>query len=74
MKLEVARGLFLVSALAVTSLALVVWEQPGPEVLTAAAGTGHCPMPRVAKAADAKPDHDLLLFMFGLSQGLKPQS
>jgi len=75
MKLEMARGLFLISALAVASLALVAWEQPGPKVLSAAQGGGNCPMPRVAKAgADAKPDHDLLLFMFGLSQGLKPQS
>ncbi|WP_191485390.1 hypothetical protein [Pseudomonas sp. FEN] len=74
MKLEVARGLFLVSALAVASLALVVWEQPGPKVLAAAMGSGNCPLPRAARVTDAKPDHDLLLFMFGMSQGLKPQS
>ncbi len=74
MKLEVARGLFLAGALTVASLALVAWEQPGPQVLTAATGTGHCPTPRTAKATDAKPGHDLLLLMFGLSQGLKPQS
>ncbi|MFC3940222.1 hypothetical protein CCU68_15600 [Pseudomonas gingeri NCPPB 3146 = LMG 5327] len=75
MKLEIARGLFLLSALAIASLALVAWEQPGTRILTTANGTGHCPLPRVAKVGgDVKPDHDLLLFMFGLSQGLKPQS
>ncbi|AMB85519.1 hypothetical protein AWM79_09495 [Pseudomonas agarici] len=75
MKLEIARGLFLLSALAIASLALVVWEQPGTQILSKADGTGHCPLPRVAKAGvEVRPDHDLLLFMFGLSQGAKPQS
>jgi hypothetical protein len=38
-------------------------------------GDAHCPLPRVAKASVAsQPDHDLLLFMFGLSQGMRPQS
>lgn len=75
MKLEIARGIFLAGALAVASLALVVWEQPRTQVLSTAQGGGHCPLPRVAKVATAaKPDHDLLLFMFGMSQGLKPQS
>ncbi|QXI27413.1 hypothetical protein [Pseudomonas vanderleydeniana] len=75
MKLELARGLFLVGALAIASLALVVWEQPRPQVLSMAQGGERCPLPRVAKVGvTAKPDHDLLLFMFGLSQGLKPQS
>ncbi|KAF0865079.1 hypothetical protein [Pseudomonas sp. LD120] len=74
MKLEIARGLFLAGALAVASLAVVVWEEPRTQVLSAAQGD-HCPLPRVAKAsAVARPDHDLLLFMFGMTQGLKPQS
>lgn len=75
MKLEIARGLFLVGALAVASLAVAAWEQPRTQVLSAEHGDARCPMPRVAKAAvTAQPDHDLLLFMFGLSQGLRPQS
>ncbi|WP_150784520.1 hypothetical protein [Pseudomonas fluorescens] len=75
MKLEIARGLFLVGALAVASLALAVWEQPRPQVLSSMNGDARCPMPRVAKAAVAtQPDRDLLLLMFGLSQGLRPQS
>ncbi|MDB5979667.1 MAG: Uncharacterized protein JWQ69_682 [Pseudomonas sp.] len=69
MKLEIARGLFLVGALGVASLALTVWEQPGPKILTAQAGEGHCPLPRVARVeSQLKPDHDLLLLMFGLKQ------
>ncbi|MCX4218527.1 MULTISPECIES: hypothetical protein [Pseudomonas] len=75
MKLEIARGLFLVGALAVASLAVAAWEQPRMQVIGASASDPHCPMPRVAKASVAtQPDHDLLLFMFGLSQGMRPQS
>ncbi|HEF4757755.1 TPA: hypothetical protein SAN82_000135 [Pseudomonas putida] len=74
MKLEVARGLFLVGALAVASLAVAAWEQPRTQVLGSGSGE-HCPLPRVAKSSVAtQPDHDLLLFIFGLSQGLRPQS
>jgi hypothetical protein len=75
MKLEVARGLFLIGALAVASLAVAAWEQPRTQVLSSVHADEHCPLPRVAKASVAtQPDHDLLLFMFGLSQGLRPQS
>ena len=75
MKLEVARGLFLAGALAVASLAVAAWEEPRTQVLSSAHGGAHCPLPRGAKASAAtQPDHDLLLFMFGLTQGLKPQS
>jgi hypothetical protein len=75
MKLEIARGLFLVGALAVASLAVAAWEQPRTQVLSAMSEGAHCPLPRIVKAAVAsQPDHDLLLFMFGMSQGLRPQS
>jgi len=75
MKLEIARGFFLIGALAVASLAVAAWEQPRTQVI----GAEHsdCPLPRAkpAVASDAsRPDHDLLLFMFGLSQGMRPQS
>ncbi|QJP97252.1 MULTISPECIES: hypothetical protein [Pseudomonas] len=74
MKLEIARGLFLVGALAVASLAVAAWEQPQMQVIGKSTDA-HCPMPRVAKATVAtQPDHDLLLFMFGLSQRMRPQS
>ncbi|WP_297832967.1 hypothetical protein [Pseudomonas sp.] len=69
MKLEITRGLFLVGALGIASLALTVWEQPGPKILGAEIGAGHCPVPRVAKVEQVvKPSHDLLLFMFGMTQ------
>lgn len=75
MKLEIARGLFLVGALGIAALALAAWEQPRTQVLSAVQGSGQCLLPRVAKAnVTAKPDYDLLLFMFVMSQGMRPQS
>jgi hypothetical protein len=75
MKLDIARGLFLAGALAVVSLAVVAWEQPRTEVLGSVQGDPHCPLPRIAKASIAtNPDQDFFLFMFGLSQGMRPQS
>jgi hypothetical protein len=70
MKLELARGLFLVGALGVASVALAAWEQPRPKILSAEHGEGICHLPRIVKAdAPQRPDHDLLLFMYGLAQG-----
>ncbi|MGW8462725.1 hypothetical protein [Pseudomonas sp. GL-B-19] len=75
MKLEIARGLFLIGALAVASLAVAAWEQPRTQVLSSVSGDAHCPIPRAIKASTAaQPDHDLLLLMFGLVQGMRPQS
>ncbi|WP_460134295.1 hypothetical protein [Pseudomonas sp. S1_E04] len=75
MKLEIARGVFLVGALGVAALALAAWEQPRTQVLSAVQGDGQCLLPRVAKTSAAvKPDHQLLLFMFGMSQAMRPQS
>ena len=75
MKLEIARGLFLLGALGIASLALAAWEQPRTEVLSAAHNGGQCPVPRIAKTTGGtQPDHQLLLFMFGMSQGMRPQS
>lgn len=75
MKLEIARGLFLLGALGVASLALAAWEQPRTEVLSAAHNGGQCPVPRIAKTTGGtQPDHQLLLFMFGMSQGMRPAS
>lgn len=48
------------------------------EVLSSTQAGAHCPLPRVAKvpktSTAARPDQDLLLFMFGLTQGMRPQS
>jgi len=74
MKLEIARGLFLVAALSVASLAVAAWQEPRPQVITLN-DRGYCPLPPQARAAEQlKPDTDLLLFMFGLSQGTRAAS
>ena len=74
MKLELARGLFVLGALAIASVAMAAWEEPGTKVLSAPHGEGHCPLPRVAKTHDpAQPSQDLLLLMFGLAQGTTGQ-
>ncbi|WP_079203063.1 hypothetical protein [Pseudomonas sp. CC6-YY-74] len=72
MKLEVARGVFLIAALGVASLAAAAWHEPGPVMLGNASSSEHCPLPRKASAAmqQLAPDKDLLLFMFSLSQSL----
>jgi hypothetical protein len=74
MKLEIARGLFLVGALGVATVAVAAWEQPRSTVLTSIHGEGNCPLPRVQKAqVSVTPDKDFLLFMLGLSQGVRNQ-
>ncbi|MDR2305652.1 MAG: hypothetical protein LBE53_00390 [Paucimonas sp.] len=74
MKLEIARALFFVGALGVTTAAVAAWEQPRPTVFSKAEQGGLCPLPRMAKPGHlkAEPDHDLLLFLFGMRQGLRP--
>jgi hypothetical protein len=74
MKLEIARGLFLVAALGVTTFAFAAWEEPRMMVLSQAQVPGVASLPRVAKVEQSRvePDHDLLLFLFGMRQGLRP--
>ncbi|MFJ9989099.1 hypothetical protein ACIQSO_00030 [Pseudomonas putida] len=74
MKLEIARALFLVAALGVTSVAVAAWEVPRPTVFSKSDAAGQCATPRVTRPeqAQAQPDHDLLLFLFGMRQGLRP--
>ncbi|MDH0746376.1 hypothetical protein N5D61_08480 [Pseudomonas sp. GD03842] len=75
MKLEIARGMFLVGALGIASIAMAAWETPKPKILSAVHGEGQCALPRVAKAeSPVRPDHDLLLLMFGLAQGTRGQN
>ncbi len=70
MKLEMARGLFFIGALAITSVAMAAWVEPGTRILSAEHGEGHCPLPRVARlTSEVTPSNDLLLLMFGLAQG-----
>ena len=73
MKLEFTRALFLVGALGLASLAVAAWHEPSPSVVSLN-GLGYCPLPPKARLkAQVQPDQDLLLFMFGLSQGLRAQ-
>ena len=75
MKLEIARALFLVAGLAVTTVAVAAWEEPKPTVFSKAELADQCALPRGMKPqqqAEAAPDQDLLLFLFGMRQGLRP--
>ncbi len=76
MKLEIARGLFLVGSLGVASLCAAAWSEPDAKVVARSDLGSHCAMPRGARVAltDVRPDHDLLLFMYGLSQSLVGRS
>ncbi len=75
MKLEIARALFLVAGLAVTTVAVAAWEEPKPTVFSKAELADQCALPREMKPQqqpEAAPDQDLLLFLFGMRQGLRP--
>ena len=75
MKLEIARALFLVAGLAVTTVAVAAWEEPKPTVFSKAELADQCALPREMKPqqqAEAAPDQDLLLYLFGMRQGLRP--
>ncbi|AGZ33739.1 hypothetical protein C4Q28_22180 [Pseudomonas sp. SWI6] len=75
MKLEIARALFLVAGLAVTTVAAAAWEEPKPTVFSKAELSEQCALPREVKQqsqAQTQPDQDLLLLLFGLRQGLRP--
>lgn len=72
MKLDIARGVFLIGALGVASLAAAAWHEPGPVVLHSELSAKQCSMPpKVGRnlASAVRPDQDLLLLVFGLAQG-----
>ena len=71
MKLAIARGLFLVSALGLASFAAAAWQEPSTQVVVAAPGEGQCLRPASGdRGPQVGPDQDLLLFIFGLSQSM----
>ena len=73
MKLEIARGLFLLGAVGVTCVAAAAWHEPRPQVI-GLKDPSYCPLPLQQRQAEAaRPDDDLLLFMFGMSQGARSQ-
>lgn len=76
MKLEIARGLFLIGALGVASLCAAAWSEPDARVVARSEAGNACFVPRVARASavGVRPDQDLLLLMYGLSQSLVGRS
>ena len=73
MRLEIIRGLFVVAALSVASIAAAAWHEPGTQVVSQS-DFGLEPLsPRARTSETVQPDQDLLLFMFSLSQGMGPQ-
>lgn len=71
MKLEIARGVFLVGALGVTAMAAAAWREPSPDILdTRHSSFEYCPQPLTMKSKPVeqlRPNSDLLLFMFGMT-------
>jgi hypothetical protein len=76
MKLEIARGLFLVGSLGVASICAAAWSESDAKVVARSELANHCAVPRIAQVSQAqtRPDHDLLLLMYGLSQSLVGRS
>ncbi|KGK82989.1 hypothetical protein DP64_10310 [Stutzerimonas degradans] len=73
MKLEIARGVFLASALTVASLCGAAWSEPTANVIHSSESRDFCPLPAAAARAQQlalQPDGDLLLLLYGLSQSL----
>lgn len=66
----IARGLFLMGALGVVSLAIAAWHEPGPGIIQGSHGLTHCPIPPNAreKVSSVQPGEELLLLLYGLSQ------
>lgn len=75
MKLEIARGFFLVGALSVTALAAAAWQEPAPRVLDDKhCAEQQCPAVSTRHAGVTPVEADsnnLLLLMFGLSHAMK---
>ncbi|MCQ4253614.1 hypothetical protein [Stutzerimonas stutzeri] len=72
MKLEIARGLFLVGALGVTTLCVAAWNEPNARLVQGGEIRELCALPPNARNRYevVRPDQDLLLFLYGLSQGV----
>ena len=75
MKLEFARGLFLVGALSVTALAAAAWQEPAPQVVDlVSCADQRCPAVSSRHAVDRPVSADsdnLVLLIFGLSHAMK---
>ena len=72
MKLEITRALFLVLSLGTVGAAVAAWQEPGLKVVSSVT---RCSAPVSSPALSAQPSQDdLLLLMFGLSQGMRAPS
>ena len=73
MNLEIARGLFLIGALGVTTLCVAAWNEPGATLVQSSESRSYCPLPPDGKSRfeAVRPDQDLLLLLYGLSQGMR---
>lgn len=73
MKLEIARGMFLVGALGITTLCVGAWNEPSAMLVQSSTEREYCPLPPSGNARfdAARPDQDLLLLLYGLSQGMR---
>lgn len=70
MKLEITRSLLLVGALGVATWAAAAWHEPGSAVVDSPNHLANCRVPPNVQAKQVvRPDHDLLLFLFGMAQG-----
>lgn len=74
MKLEIARGVFLVTALSVSVMAAASWYEPGHGVVSSH-GRSYCANPELQRTSTAQvqASQNLLWLVLGLSQGMRPQ-
>ena len=72
MKLDIVRGAFLIGALGLASYCAAEWSEPDAGVISASSGMALYPVPPLARQPEAsvRPDQDLLLFIYSLSQGM----
>lgn len=70
MKLEFTGTFGVLAALAVFAFAADAWSEPSLSVISAENGRGYCPVPMEnIRVSDLQASPDLLLLIFGLSQG-----
>jgi hypothetical protein len=73
-RLEIARGMFLVAALSVSVFAAASWYEPGHGVVSGH-GRSYCVNPDLKRvsAPQVQANQNLLWLMLSLSQGMRPQ-
>lgn len=61
----------MVGALGVTTVCVAAWHEPGATLVKSSEIRSYCPVPPVGRSQfeAIRPDQDLLLLLYGLSQG-----